>query len=606
MSLSSVINSIKTMINYNKDDEKILNEKERFEKEHESMFEEIKIKKSSTVKPKEINKILGKNLQNSSYECFKELIYSAESFIKNQKINEAIISINEASTLIKKAINEVLSVNIKEKKESKGKFFSKEYFLTNKEIKCFESFMKIENFLDISDINNIINRLLDYENFEYLCNKDDVFSFIKIFKQIILLNNPSKIIFQILIKKLKNFINYNLSFSLRNNEKKNFQELLDSFPNNHSEEYNNFKEILTKKDVYYLLKQDFQIKNFIEILKHFKDSLESLPYYFEQFELIGVFSKDIIQQMLNSPTFEFVELYKELGNFYMRFLFLKNYIIDTSLSESEDCITTHNFILINNDYNEYDLRNMKFLDMQKYELTYQYDILQAYYNEIINLILDYYIKPLIYFDISFEIQMIIYKMLKKLYFIFPSHRKKFIEYIPNILNNISYFKELKEWNESLECRHFSYYLLLNNKEIGPKIKSLTALPINDIKTEFLLFRDINLKLGFYNQLEIKAGSSKEIKFDFEIDNSILYFAFNIEGGYDINVRIAKYIDKQYNIISEIEKITSFSEDGKKEQDIRIIIFSKNAVPFTIEFDNTYSWFNSKIIHYSSAILQPKS
>ena len=81
MSLSSVINSIKTMINYNKDE--ILNEKESFEKEHESMFEEIKIKTSSTVKPKEINKILGKNLQNSSYECFKELIYSAESFIKN-------------------------------------------------------------------------------------------------------------------------------------------------------------------------------------------------------------------------------------------------------------------------------------------------------------------------------------------------------------------------------------------------------------------------------------------------------------------------------------------------------------------------------------------
>ncbi len=75
---------------------------------------------------------------------------------------------------------------------------------------------------------------------------------------------------------------------------------------------------------------------------------------------------------------------------------------------------------------------------------------KTYFKEIINLILEYYIKPLIYFDISFDIQMIIYKMLKKLFFIYPSHRGKFINYIPYIVNNISYFKELNEWNESLE------------------------------------------------------------------------------------------------------------------------------------------------------------
>ena len=308
--------------------------------------------------------------------------------------------------------------------------------------------------------------------------------------------------------------------------------------------------------------------------------------------------------MLNNPILELVDLYKELGNFLMKVLFLKNYIIDTSLFKSGDCITGHNYIVINNDKNEYDIREMKFLDMKKYEISYQFDIIQAYYNEIINLILEYYIKPLIYFDISFDIQMIIYKMLKKLYFIYPSHRGKFINYIPDILNNISYFKELNEWNESLECRHFCYYLILNNKEIGPKIKSLTALPFRDIKTEILYFRDFNLNLGFYNQLEIKPGSSKEIKFDLDIENCILYFAFNIENEYDINVKIAKYIDKNYIVVSEIEKIKSISEDGTKKQDIKIIIFSKNAVPFTLEFDNSYSWFNSKIIHYSSTILRP--
>ncbi len=604
MSFSSMINSIRSVINYNDDEENKETKQTKIENQYKLLFDEIKIRKSSTIKPKEINKILSKYLKNSSYECFRNILYSIENYIENERVNDAIISINEISSIIKKAISEVLAINLIEKKESNGKFFSKEYILTKKEIKCFKSLLIINNFLDISDINNIINRLLDYDNFEFLCEKDDVIDFINIIKQIIMLNNPSKIIFQILIKKLKNFINYHLSFVLRNSDKKQLQDILENLPNVHSEAYNNFKDILTKKDIYYLLNQNFRIENYLEIINNFKDSLELLSYYYEQFEIIGIYAKEIITPMLNHPTMELVDLYKELGNFLMKLLFFKNYIIDTSLFESGDCITGHNYVVINNDKNEYDLREMKFLDMTKYEISYQFDILQAYYNEIINLILEYYIKPLIYFDISFDIQMIIYKMLKKLYFIYPSHREKFINYIPDILNNISYFKELNEWNVSLECRHFCYYLILNNKEIGPKIKSLTAIPIRDIKTEILYFRDINLNLGYYNQLEIKPGSSKEIKFDLDIENCILYFAFNIENEYDINVKISKYIDKKYIVVSEIEKIKSISEDGTRKQDIKIIVYSKNAVPFTLEFDNSYSWFNSKIIHYSSTILRP--
>ena len=604
MSFSSIIKNIKSVININDDDQNKKKEQEKIENQYNSLFDEIKIKKSSTIKPKEINKILSKNLNNSSYECFREILYSIENYIENGRINDVIISINEISSIIKKAINEVLVINLKEKKESNGKYFSREYILTNKEIKSIKSLLKIYNFLDISDINNIINRLLDNDNFEFLCEKGEIIEFINIIKKIIMLNNPSKIIFQILIKKLKNFINYHLSFILRKSEKKQLKDILDNLPNVHSEAYNNFKDILIKKDIYFLLNSNFKIENYFEIINNFKEALETLSYYFEQFEIIGIYAKEIITPMLNNPILELVDLYKELGNFLMKVLFLKNYIIDTSLFKSGDCITGHNYIVINNDKNEYDIREMKFLDMKKYEISYQFDIIQAYYNEIINLILEYYIKPLMYFDISFDIQMIIYEMLKKLYFIYPSHREKFINYIPDILNNISYFKESDEWNKSLECRHFCYYLILNNKEIGPKIKSLTAIPIKDIKIETLYFRDINLNLGFYNQLEIKAGTSKEIKFDLDIENCILYFAFNIENEFDINVRIAKYIDKKYIIVSEIEKIKSISEDGTKKQDIKIIIFSKNAVPFTLEFDNSYSWFNSKIIHYSSTILRP--
>ena len=111
-----MINSIRSVINYNDDEENKETKQTKIENQYKLLFDEIKIRKSSTIKPKEINKILSKNLNNSSYECFREILYSIENYIENGRINDAIISINEISSIIKKAINEVLAKNLQEKK----------------------------------------------------------------------------------------------------------------------------------------------------------------------------------------------------------------------------------------------------------------------------------------------------------------------------------------------------------------------------------------------------------------------------------------------------------------------------------------------------------
>ena len=78
-----MIKTIKSVINYNDDDENKETKQEKIENQHKLLFDEIKIRKSSTNKPKEINKILSKNLKNSSYDCFREILYSIENYIEN-------------------------------------------------------------------------------------------------------------------------------------------------------------------------------------------------------------------------------------------------------------------------------------------------------------------------------------------------------------------------------------------------------------------------------------------------------------------------------------------------------------------------------------------
>ena len=64
MSFSSIIKNIKSVININDDDQNKKKEQEKIENQYNSLFDEIKIKKSSTIKPKEIsNNTISLNLK---------------------------------------------------------------------------------------------------------------------------------------------------------------------------------------------------------------------------------------------------------------------------------------------------------------------------------------------------------------------------------------------------------------------------------------------------------------------------------------------------------------------------------------------------------------
>ena len=224
---------------------------------------------------------------------------------------------------------------------------------------------------------------------------------------------------------------------------------------------------------------------------------------------------------------------------------------------------------------------------------------------------------MIIYDTNFEIQYIIYEMLKYLYFLCDDEDSKniFIQYIPEILNNLSLFKKEDEYNKSLNSREFGYYLLLNDIKFKQLITSLTISPKNEYDIYTRKFNIASELLNyFYIKREIKKGKSFEIIQKMTAKYSILYLEFYIEDNKDISLTIYKKNenDKQFekigynNVIKKIKiekncykiaKIIVINTASSNEENKKLSYINE----FKIVFDNFDSWFTNKIIHYSISL-----
>ena len=91
---------------------------------------------------------------------------------------------------------------------------------------------------------------------------------------------------------------------------------------------------------------------------------------------------------------------------------------------------------------------------------------------------------MIIYDTNFDILFLIFKLLKYLYFICQNDgeddvKNKFISYILEISNNLSFFKKQEEFDKAPQSREFGYYLLLKEPQFKSNIKSLTNSPRNE-------------------------------------------------------------------------------------------------------------------------------
>ena len=384
----------------------------------------------------------------------------------------------------------------------------------------------------------------------------------------------------------------------------------------------NYATQLENLNIYNLIKSDKLRDKFksLELLEKYFNSFDNFK---EKYETLLKIKEEIIPLLLNismpslshEKNIKNIEVYISTGKFLIKFLFNKEYIFDFT-----------NFINPKNEekkypclffYNKAELIDFSELNNNRYNILFLYDILKEYSKDLLDLYINYFIKQMIIYDTNFEIQYIIYEMLKYLYFLCDDEDSKniFIQYIPEILNNLSLFKKEDEYNKSLNSREFGYYLLLNDIKFKQLITSLTISPKNEYD---IYTRKFNIALEllnyFYIKREIKKGKSFEIIQKMTAKYSILYLEFYIEDNKDISLTIYKKNenDKQFeqigynNVIKTIKiekncykiaKIIVINTASSNEENKKFSYINE----FKIVFDNFDSWFTNKIIHYSISL-----
>ena len=117
--------------------------------------------------------------------------------------------------------------------------------------------------------------------------------------------------------------------------------------------------------------------------------------------------------------------------------------------------------------------------------------------------------------------------------------------------------------------------------------------------EGLSLYDFDLKYGFFNSVTIPAGEVYSFYIELEKKCSVLDFGFFINEN-DFTFRMIDITDKQPKEVMKFEKISVF------EVPMKLTLFNNRTAIYKIEFDNSYSWFNSKEIKFKFNIFYPEN
>ena len=251
--------------------------------------------------------------------------------------------------------------------------------------------------------------------------------------------------------------------------------------------------------------------------------------------------------------------------------------------------------------------------------------MKKYKKELSDLYIKYFIQPMLIYDTNFEIQNIIFEMIKYLYFLCKEIESKnmMLELISEVLINLSLFNKQSEYEKSISSREFGFYLLTHEKNFKFIDNSLTISPKNEYDvytTKFNIATDIMNKF-LYLKKEIPEGKSFEILKNMNTKDSILYLEFFIEDNKEISLTIYKKSEKENNFeqigFNNIIKTMKLGENNEKENNYKIakviVLNSGNVLnneskmsysnQFKIVFDNYDSWFTNRILHYSISIFE---
>ena len=545
-----------------------------------------------------------------------QIIQAQKSFTKDLKDaieskerNDAILNITNASKhllILQKEIDDAIAKNIEIKMS-----------IITEEIVNYLSDFKNRRGLrfEISfSLNKLFDALLSVPYFKYICNLEEkqIIFFINAMIKIIE-NLRGVLIYQLIIRKAHLYMSF--TFQNHKNLRKILNELMKGYYIPHSNQFRTFNERLKNSNIIPLVSSDNSqekeegITQLIELI--------SRASFSEQFELLYISGPDVLINLLKDPSEEYRNAYLKFGNLLCTLCYCNRFIVQaypvvseipSSQSENNEDENSHkvkekipnNVTFIFNDKLVKEDKELEFLHNKPYELTFQKEILEL--NEKIIEVCLLYINTVIKFEKIFPLQYICYLILRRIYFNFPSYKPEIGDNIVLVLSNLCKFTGQLEWNKSVESRQFAYYLLANDKDLGKKIKSATAISPSDVRYENFILKKTNLTIGFSTLISIEAGKKIEKKIEVLDEQSLVYVSMGLEDNdaNNIAIRLYKY-DSDLNKWNQVYQ----NDDLKFENGMRkLVLYSKEPSLYKIIFDNRSSWISKKTLFYRFVFLKP--
>ena len=335
-----------------------------------------------------------------------------------------------------------------------------------------------------------------------------------------------------------------------------------------------------------------------------------------------------------------------LGKYLAYYLYNLNFIFYLKRDEddNEDGEENENEITIKKYYDGFpdDKNQMNIIDEEKFYIKNNDDI-EKFRLELCELIIEY-AEKFSGLNNVFGIQYILYVLFKRIYYYYYDiYINRIKELLVGIVISLCFFEQAPIYNLS----SFINKIIKSNEEKDSELKNLFLsrieqyklnksflykLPkkfnnntnnINNNKDDaqgegeeeedeedddksvvsnasegVMLFSNKNdLKIGYLNTEEIKAGEFSEYYIELSESFCLLDFVFQIKE-YDINLKITN--------LTEGKKIYSGEKILNKDCPIKFIMLFTNPCILKIEFDNSYSWMKPKQIQYKANVFYSKN
>ena len=363
------------------------------------------------------------------------------------------------------------------------------------------------------------------------------------------------------------------------------------------------------------------VKLNVNSTKEFLDSLNEA--FNKQISLYGQYKVvlDNIEEIINLITNANINDEKEINNFIkfgillVKLFFGKKCILLTDKSNPDDK---------DKDMKKYDIKklfdgfednsqgNINLILGEKFFVDYEGE-LEPMREKLCELIIKFIEK---FKNISniLEFQYIHFVLLKRIYFYyFEKYEKEITPIFSQILINLCLFKDNDKINSVIQ---FVNELLNSKNEKDENLKEFLKQKIEEAKSnsnfsfnpkkkicgnmeklqnEIIYIEEPNLNLGFFTDLEIESGESKEFYVELSKPYGYIDFALDIKS-YDINFSLTNLSEGR--VIYQEKKL-------KSEKGLKLNLFFTKPGIFKFEFDNSYSWIRDKSISYKVNVFYPQ-